>query len=680
MAEFSAKKRRTVRVWLKRTLLAIIVAAAGCWLISAALDWYAIRNIGPVLRASDAEGIWPSYGRSLGGDRYSPLSQINRSNVRGLREAWRYSTGELPLSKDVAGWSLQATPILVGRNLVACSHFGSVFAVDAATGKRQWKRELAVKSAAYPQLTTKCRGVSAWTDDGATDGATCKVRIIHAAGLSVYAFDATTGEPCPGFGVDGIVQVKGTPLDYPNEVSLRGPAVIVGGVAAFGSMMEDDMLHAPSGKIRAFDLRTGALRWEFDPIPREDADPASNGWGQSARYEGATNVWSIMSADPELNLIFAPTTSPSGDYFGGHRPGDNRYADSIVALDATTGKLQWHFQVVHHDLWDYDLPAQPILTDLVREGRTVPALIQLTKQGLVFVLDRRDGTALFPVEERAVPPSTVSAEAISPTQPFPTGIESIAKLGLKPQDAWGFTPIDRAACRRQIEALDNEGLFTPPSLKGTILMPAPQGGANWSGGAVDRKRNLLIVPVLQMPGIIRLTERPAGWQARPAGSLPGAGSGESSFAFQMTGAPYGAESSFLTSPLGAPCSAPPWAKLVALDLSTGKVKWEVTLGTTAAFAPMGLPLNLGGPYSGGPIATAGDIAWMAGSSDGHFRAFDLDSGKVLWSTKLPAGGMATPMTYSIDGQQYVVVAAGGSIFYPGAKGDEFVAFTLGKPQ
>jgi quinoprotein glucose dehydrogenase len=414
------------------------------------------------------------------------------------------------------------------------------------------------------------------------------------------------------------------------------------------------------------------LRWEYDPVPRDPQNPAYASWGKgSADYTGSANVWSFISADPENNLVFLPTTSPSADFWGGQRPGDNRWANSLVALDATTGKQVWAFQLTHHDLWDTDLPAMPILVDIVKDGDKIPAVVQLTKQGFVFVFNRLTGKPVYPIVEKPVPQRTdVPGEWISPTQPHATVIPPLVKQGLKPDDAWGFTPIDRAACRKTIASYNNEGLFTPPTQRGTILMPSGAGGANWGGGAIDPTRNLLFVPNIEMPARIKLI--PRGGKVDPR--RPGAGAEEQPF--PMKGTPYIADLQFVTSPLGAPCSAPPWATFTAVDLGTGKIKWRVPLGTIENLSAFPIPLKLGAPFSGGPIVTAGGIAFMAGGTDSKIRAFDTDTGEVLWTGKLPAGGMAVPMTYSVKGRQYVVIAAGGNNIFPGPMGDSVVAFAL----
>ena len=396
---------------------------------------------------------------------------------------------------------------------------------------------------------------------------------LHALGQDVFALNARTGEMCRDFGNNGKVSVAIDNLEDPDELKLRTPGAIINDVVIFGSVIWDSYRYdSPSGAVRAFDVRTGALRWEYDPIPRDPSDPAYATWGNdSARKLGAANVWSRASVDTANNLVFLPTSSPSNDYYGVARPGDNRWSDSLVAVEATTGKQVWGFQFTHHDVWDRDLPSQPILADIEKDGQKIPAVVQLTKQSFVFVLNRLTGEPIYPIEERAVPQDTdVPGEQLSPTQPFPTVIPPLAPTGVTPDDAWGFTPFDRYACRKQIESARYGGAYTPLSFRGTIVMPSLAGGSNWGGGALDTASNVLVVPTNAIAARVTLSPRKPDSERFTQHA-----DHDRRVVFKMKDTPYAASVDFLVSPLGAPRTPPPWARLTAVDLNTGAIKWAV---------------------------------------------------------------------------------------------------------
>lgn len=623
---------------------------------------------------------WPQYGRDHGGERFSDLAQITRENVNSLEVAWVYQAGELDAiragEQPFNPW--QATPLLLDDTLISCSPTGRVIALDPTTGKERWTFDPAVSFSSFGHSFVKCRGVSSYIDPKKGSDEQCQRRIIWGtADLRVFALDSRTGERCLDFGAEdgtaGEIQFDaGGPLDFKDEVQIHAPPAIAGHVAVFGSTLADMLrVEAPSGMVRAIDARSGELLWTFDPVPRDSNDPASSSWaGDSNLRIGAGNAWSLLSADPENGLVFVPTTSPSADLIGHYREGDNRYTDSLVALAVDTGEVVWHFQFVHHDLWDYDLPSQPILTHIARDGENIPAVIQLTKQGMVFAFNRLTGEPIFPIEERPVPQgSEIPGEVPAATQPF-SSIPTLVDHHLTEDDMWGFTFWDRNACKRALKSYRNEGIYTPPSVKGSIRMPASAGGMNWGGGAIDPENQVLVVPTLHIPQIHRLIPRA---KHDPATASP--------FLFPMEGTDYLAEFSFFLSPLGVPCTKPPWGRLSGVDLATGKLLWQVPLGSIERLAEQNIgipvPLEYGTPSAGGPIVTAGGLSFIAASADDKLRAFDTLTGEKLWEVKLPAGGQATPMTYAIDNVQYLVIVAGGHPYYRTTQGDHIIAYKLG---
>lgn len=629
---------------------------------------------------------WQHYGGDAGGQRYSEAAQLTRKNVRMLEQAWSYRTGELPPEvNERAFFGLHATPILAppeaGGGLLFCTAFNKLIALDPATGEERWRYDPAIKS--RPFNSYKCRGVSLWQDPRAKAGTACEWRVfMGTTHRRLVALDARSGEPCADFGEAGVVNidplVKALPQNAnANGVNFWSPPVVVRGVVVLGSSVNGKQRRAKSasGMLRAFDARTGALKWTFDPVPRNEGDPQAANWDETAlQTTGGANAWSMLSADEERGLIFAPTASASPDFFGGTRPGDNRYANSVVALRAETGKVAWHFQVTHHDVWNFDLPAQPILTTVRKGKRDIPAVVQLTKQGFVFALNRDTGEPIYPVEERPVPTDGVTGENLSPTQPFPTVLPPLVPQIIGPEDAWGVTFYDQARCREAIESMRSGPIYTPPSLEGTVMYPQMGGGVNWGGGAMDRERGWLITNVTRIPYFLQLLV--ADEQDKKAINAPGAGRpGGPPGAIKDT--PYAARQGPLLSPLGAPCTAPPWNTLKAMDLGTGEVQWEVPLGSIEQLAPVPLAVNLGAPGAGGAIVTAGGLVFVASTPDEKIRAFDIKDGRVLWTAKLPTAAMATPMTYERDGFQYIVVAAGAHQFlYPQKPGDWLIAFRL----
>lgn len=616
------------------------------------------------------------------GTKYSPLSQINAGNVGKLELAWTYHTGETP-PKDLknALVAFEDQPSMIDGNLVVCTVSRRLIALDPQTGKARWTFDPQDKVDRYK----KCRGISHWVDTQAADGAICKSRIfLGTLDYRLIAVDAKTGKRCDGFGDHGEVKMPASekPL-FAGEVVATSKPAIVNDVVVVGSAIGDNQrVDAPSGRVLAYDARSGKALWQFDPVPHDPADPASKTWAKgSGDGFGGGNVWANMSADPALDLVYLPTTSSSSDFFGGDRGGDNHYTSGLVALKGKTGEVAWFFQFVHHNVFDYDTPSEPLLVDYPSpDGGTVPALVQNNKTGLIFVLDRATGKPLVPVVERPVPQTgAVPGEKLSKTQPFPQGMPTLAPQGFSPDDAWGFTPIDRWLCKREIEKHNYGPIYTPASEKGTIFSPSVGGGPNWGGGGYDPQSHIMVVPSNRVPTIVTLTPRKDA-QLSKTQAIESTGS----MTFDVTGSQWIPTVGPLLSPLGSPCSAPPWAALTAVDIVKKKIVWEVPLGSIEKQMPFKPPAfmhfdtNLGMPGAGGPLVTAGGLVFIGYSIDDYFRAFDLKTGKELWKTDLPAAGVAVPITYQVDGTQYVVITAGGHSMYGSTMGDSVVAYRLKK--
>ncbi len=632
-------------------------------------------------RAADA--TWPYYGGDSGGTRSSPARQIDRNNVRQLAVAWRYSTGELQRrgADLIANSSTETTPILIDNQLIFCTPFNRLVALDPATGRERWVMDAQVDLSHKLPYHYNCRGVSFWRDASQDPAKPCALRIFMGTNDSrMFAVDARTGQRCSDFGNHGEVQIqRDRPVQFAGEVKITSAPVVARDVVAVGSFVMDNIrTDAPSGTVFGLDARSGALRWKFEPVPRDPADPAEASWLQeSAARTGAANVWSTMVADERRGIIYAPVGSASPDFYGGERPGNNLYSSSLVALDASSGKPLWHFQSVHHDIWDYDVSAPPLLADLRRGGGAIPVVVQNTKQGFVWVLNRESGQPVFGVTEKPVPQQGLPGEWLALTQPFPVKPEPLVPLTLRPEDAWGFTFWDRNACRRKIEALRSQGIFTPASAgAGTVLVPGSAGGANWGGGAFDAARQLMIVNVNRAAQVVVMIPR------RQIEGVRGITLANGTDVSAAIGTPYGVHREWLLSPLGAPCNAPPWGELIAVNLTDGAIKWRVPLGSIEKRLPVRYEWNLGTPNLGGPIVTGGGLIFIAATMDNFLRAFDIDTGQMLWRSELPAGGQATPMTYEVNGRQFLVMVTGHHLWFGSPAGDEVIAYALprGKDQ
>jgi quinoprotein glucose dehydrogenase len=611
---------------------------------------------------------WPAYGGDAGGQRFSPLTQITPENVDALEVAWIHRSGDvLDGTRSLGKSSLQVTPILVDDTLYACTPRGIVLALEPESGRELWRYDPGVDASRF--YVVNCRGVSHWRDEAAPARSFCRSRILLATlDARLVALDAGSGVPCPGFGSGGQVDLgAGIGDRAPGEYGVTSPPAVIGDRIVVGSMVLDNRRRdAPGGVVRAFDARSGALVWAWDPLP-----PGTLGAGPPYA-RGTTNAWAPLSVDADRGLVFVPTGNTSPDYYGGDRDGLDHWSSAVVALDAATGTPRWRFQTVHHDVWDYDVPAQPTLFDWPGPEGAVPALVQATKLGHLFVLDRETGEPLLPVEERPVPQAgAVPGEALSPTQPFPVAPAPLHPAGLAAQDAFGFTPWDRAKCRDAIASLRSDGVFTPPSLEGSVQFPGMIGGMNWGGVAVDPTRGLVVVNTQQIATRIRLLTREA-LEEKYEDDIPAYG------VEPMEGSPYALERAPLLSPLGAPCNPPPWGTLAAVDAATGAVRWQVPLGTTRDLAPWPLWLATGTPNLGGPLATASGLVFIGATTDFFLRAFDVETGEELWKARLPTAAHATPMTYRLreDGRQYVVIAAGGHGVLGTPPSDALIAFAL----
>ncbi len=606
---------------------------------------------------SPQEAGWPTYGNEAGGTRCSSAKQIDRSNIGQLKLAWTYRTGALDVkTKLIEKAAFEATPILVDGKLFLSTPYDHVIALDPKSGAKLWEFNPEVNlNKNYSEVAS--RGVSAWRDSQAKTGTACRQRIfIGTLDARLIALDGETGKPCADFGVKGEVDLArdaATQTEWTGGYQVTSPPAISKDLVIAGSSIADNWrVDTGRGIVRGFDARTGKLRWTWDPIPwAKDTKPRT----------GAGNAWSTLSVDAEHDLVFIPTGSASPDYFGGIRKGDNKWANSVVALRASTGEFVWGFQVVHHDLWDYDVASQPTLFTW-RDG--TPAVVINTKMGHVFVLNRLTGVPLLPVEERRVPQTDIEGEQSWPTQPFST--ISLVPEKFEPSDAWGPTPEDVKWCQEKIKASRSEGIFTPPSLGGSVLVPGNVGGVNWGSGAYDPERHLLFANTNRLVAWVKLIPREK-YDAETHADRNNRIYGE--FAEQSPSA-YGLYRTFMFSPSGVPCNAPPWGTTEAVDLFSGKKTWSAALGTMVPGQQTG-SINLGGP-----MVTAGGLVFTSANIDPYLRAFDSETGKELWKYELPASAQATPMTYTLNGKQYVVIAAGGHGKLHSKQGDYVVAFTL----
>ena len=620
---------------------------------------------------------WGYYGGDMFGQRFSSLNEINRKNVQHLKVAWTFRTGETGAGFNRAGkMSFEVTPVLAFGLLYLETPTNILIALDPETGAQRWRFDPHIDRS-RPYAEVAARGVSIWEDSDSRHTGACTHRIFTGTlDARLLAVDAGTGQPCMDFGTAGQVDLtSGLNIHDRANYSVTSPPAIYENVVVVGSAIAENQANElERGVIRAFDARTGAPLWSFDPIPDSPTHPAAADWDAAqAAAAGGGNAWGLMSVDEDNGLILIPTGSPGPDYFGGTRQGNNRFANSLLALEARTGKLVWNQQLVHHDLWDYDLAAQPVLGDIEVQGIPVPAVIAATKTGMLYVFDRTKGQSLFPINEKPVPPSFVAGEHAAPTQPFSSIPSLVSQRPLDPDDAWGITFWDRGKCRDLLASHRNEGIFTPPDPHGTIFSPGYLGGVNWGGVVFDEQRQRIITAVNHLPMLLTLVPQAELQAQLRSGEYP-----NSEFARQA-GAAYGVRREPLLSPWGLPCTPPPWGSLVSVDLRRNRIVWQVPLGSTEGVGPWFAPTrDFGMPNMGGPIGTAGDLVFVGAALDSYFRAFDIETGRELWKYRLPAGGQATPMTYRAgrNQRQFVVIAAGGHGMLNTPRGDYVIAFAL----
>ncbi|WP_426801222.1 glucose/quinate/shikimate family membrane-bound PQQ-dependent dehydrogenase [Xanthomonas campestris] len=629
---------------------------------------------------------WTAYAGSNLSNHYTPGTQITPENVKGLKVAWEFHTGDLKPKDSKLGYAFQNTPLKVGDLLYICTPTQKVIAVEAANGKERWRFDPQTNPKAMAGVAaTTCRGVSYYQAPEGT--AECPTRIFWPmVDGRLGALDAQTGKLCTSFGNNGYVDLNaGTGNTKPGFVGPTSPPVVMRGVVIqpTGQVRDGQERDAPSGVVRGFDALTGQLRWAWDlGNPAITAEPPA---GQT--YTRSTpNVWSLMAADDELGLVYLPTGNAAGDFFGkGRTPQEEEYTASLVAVDAATGKERWHFRTVNHDLWDYDIGPQPNLVDWpVAGGGTRPAVIQATKSGQVFVLDRATGQPIMPVKQIAVPQGTdhgdwtASTQPVSPGMPNTVGAPSRDYETIVESDAWGMTPFDQLACRIEFKTLRYEGMFTPPSLQGSLSFTGNHGGINWGGVSVDLQRGIMVMNSNRLPYTEHVYPRTVMNELGVVSVFNGSSKTKGYMA--QEGLAYGARKEPWMSPLNTPCVAPPWGYISGVDLRTQQVIWRRPLGTGYDQGPMGIPsktkFEIGTPNNSGSLATAGGVTFIGASLDNFIRGFDTRTGKQVWETRVPAGPQAAPLSYTIDGKQYIVAAVGGHDRMETKSGDSVIAWAL----
>lgn len=639
------------------------------------MNYRYIFNILPLLclafagLANSQLADWSEYG-GQGGQQYTELDQIRSDNLEQLERAWEFRTGDLNQGFSRKSYSFQSNPIYWNNNLYISTSANWVLAINASTGAEVWRFD--------PQLPTDIgysesasRGVSIWHGNSTI----CPSRIFLGTLIGeVYALNANDGSPCTDFGDNGKVDMSvGVGNVDIGDYGITSPPAVMGNSLIVGSAVGDNRgVELERGIVRSLDVRTGTINWLWDPIPRMPSEPNYVSWGSdSGKITGAANVWPPISVDVERDLVFVSTGSPSPDFYGGERIGNNNYANSLVALNGTTGELVWHQQLIHHDIWDYDIPSQPTLTEMQKDGIPVAAVVVVTKTGMLYAFRRDTGEPLFEIIERQVPATTIPGEMVSPTQPFSSVPALADQSALSGDDAFGIVWFDKRGCRSILNTMRSEGIFTPPSLEGTIMNPSYAGGSNWGGVAIDPGRQIAIANVNQIPSLVRLIPRDEIDVKISSGELDGWDIS------RQTGTPYFMARRIFLSFLGLPCTKPPWGKLVAVDLSNGEILWDIPLGTIRDLAPAVVPnFNWGVPGMGGPMVTKSGLIVIGAAAEHVLRIFDIESGVELWSERLPAAALATPMSYEVDNQQYIAIAVGGHDQLGLERGDYLISFKI----
>ena len=642
-------------------------------------------------QAQPVEGIspadWPAYGRTQSGTRYSPLNQINENNVKDLQVAWTFRSGESRTENDSGETTNELTPIKIGDNMYICTTHQILIALDPATGKEKWRFDPKLKSEpSYQHLT--CRGVSYYDQANTTEFAaslagkpqaqtSCPRKVFLPVNDGrLFAINADNGEPCSEFANNGELDLKEMhPYTYPGGLQPTSPPVVTGTTVIIGGSVTDNFsIHEPSGAIRGYDVNTGALQWIFDTGAE---DPNAIPTDGKTLVNNSPNAWAPLAYDAAADVVYVPTGNATPDIWGGHRtPLMERYASAIVALNGSTGKLVWSYQTTHHDLWDMDVPSQPTLADVKTEsGDTVPAVYVPTKAGNLFVLDRRDGKPIVPITEVPVPQGAAEGDWVSPTQPR-SALNLTPIQTLSDKNMWGATMFDQLMCRVIFKRLSYKGQYTPPSEQGTIVFPGNLGVFEWGGISVNSDRQIALMNPMALPFVSKLIPRGPGNPMWPEEGAKGTGT-ETGIQPQY-GVPFGVEINAFLSPLGLPCKQPAWGYVAGVDMKTHEVVWRKRIGTIRD-SLQGLqlpPLKIGVPMLGGPISTAGNLMFIAGTQDNYIRAYNVTNGDKVWEARLPAGGQATPMTYEANGKQYVVIMAGGHGSFGTKMGDYLIAYAL----